>query len=365
MHLAIDLRILDDHFPGIARYAYELALALLERPDAPELSVILPERPRTRLDLAPLERATVVRSPAGVFGLAQHWQIGRILARLRADAALFPYYVRPLWTPCPALTVIHDTISWRVPAAFPARTRAQIRLLHYAALARSARILTVSRSAASDIAQFYSVRPDRITITSEGAGRQFRPRPAAEIAALRQRHGLPERYVVYLASDKPHKNVKFLLDCWAAADTGDAGLVLGGRWFDPATERLLDRPELRGRVWRLPDVAEADLPALYGGALALAFPSRYEGFGLPPLEALACGTPVLAADSSSLPEVVGRAGTLLPLEPAAWRAALERICRDEPWRAELAGRASEQAARFSWADAAGRVIAACGGLAGR
>ncbi|HYF63346.1 MAG TPA: hypothetical protein VD886_11065, partial [Herpetosiphonaceae bacterium] len=81
MHLAIDLRILDDHFPGIARYAYELTLALLERPDAPQLSVILPERPRTRLDLAPLERAAVVRSAAGVFGLAQHWQIGRALAR--------------------------------------------------------------------------------------------------------------------------------------------------------------------------------------------------------------------------------------------------------------------------------------------
>jgi glycosyltransferase involved in cell wall biosynthesis len=360
MHLALDLRILDDHFPGIARYAYELALALLERPDALELSVILPERPRTRLDLTPLERARVVRSPAGVFGLSQHWQIGRILGRLGADAALFPYYVRPLWAPCPTLTVIHDTISWRVPEAFAPRTRAQIRLLHYAALARSAHICTVSHSAAGDLAQFYSIRPGRITITSEGAGRQFYPRPEAEIAALRERHGLPARYVVYLASDKPHKNVPFLLDCWAAAATGEVGLVLAGRWFDPSSERLLDRPELRGRVWRLPDVPEADLPALYSGAMALAFPSRYEGFGLPPLEALACGTPVLAADTSSLPEVVGRAGVLLPLEPAAWIAALERLCHDDIWRSELAGLTLEQAARFGWADAAGRVIEACG-----
>ncbi|HEY1013405.1 MAG TPA: glycosyltransferase family 1 protein, partial [Herpetosiphonaceae bacterium] len=311
MRLVFDLRILDDHFPGIARYGYELALALARLPGGPELICVLPAAPRTRLDLAPLrEAAAWVPSSAAVFGLGQHREIGALLRRLRPDAALFPYYVRPLWAPCPALTVIHDTISWRAPESFAPATRLQIRLLHHLALARSARVLTVSRSAAADLAQFYSVDPRRITVTSEAAAPQFAPPPPERIAALRARHGLPARYVAYLASDKPHKNIRLLLDAWARAETGDVGLVLGGRWFDPASEELLAAPGLAGRVWRLADVPEAELPALYGGALALAFPSRYEGFGLPAVEAMACGAPVLAADRSSLPEVVGDAGLL-------------------------------------------------------
>ena len=356
MHIAFDLRILDDHFPGIARYAYELALALLASPNAPELTFILPAEPRTRFDLAALQQANVVRSTAGVFGLRQHREIGQIIAAAGADVALFPYYVRPLWSACPAITFVYDTISWRVPAAFSLVKRLQIRLMHHAALARSAHVCTISRSAAADVAQFYSITPARITNTSVGVGAQFYRRSAAEIAAFRAAYDLPERYVAYLASDKPHKNIPFLLDAWAAANTGDVGLVVGGRWFDPRTEQLLQRDELRGRVWRLPAVAEDDLPRLYSGALALAFPSRYEGFGLPPLEALACGTPVVAANNSSLPEVVGAAGVLLPLRFDVWRTTLERICHNLTWREELASRTVAQAARFRWPDVATRVL---------
>jgi glycosyltransferase involved in cell wall biosynthesis len=360
MQLTLDLRTLDDHFPGIARYGYELALALLRLPAGPALSIILPTAPRTRFDLGPLlAGAQVVRSDAGVFGLRQHWEIARTLRALRTDVVLFPYYVRPLWTGCPAITVVYDAISWRVPELFSPLKRAQIRLLHHLALARSAAICTMSHSAAADVAQFYSLSPARISITSGGVGEQFSPRPASEIAALRAAHGLPERYIVYLASDKPHKNIPFLLNAWAAASTGAVGLVLAGRWFDPATERLLEREELRGRVWRVPNVAEEDLPTLYSGALALAFPSRYEGFGLPPLEALACGTPVLAARTSSLPEVVGAAGELLPLESGAWTRAIEAICHNPAHHAELAQRTRPQAARFRWDDTARQVYATC------
>ncbi|MBA3468515.1 MAG: glycosyltransferase family 4 protein [Herpetosiphonaceae bacterium] len=358
MQLAFDLRTLDDHFPGIARYGYELALALLRLPAGPQLSVILPATPRTRFDLTPLlAGAQVVRSDAAVFGLRQHWEIGRIIRDLGADVALFPYYVRPLWTSCPAITVVYDAISWRVPELFSPLKRVQIRVLHHLALARSAAICTMSRSAAADLVQFYSLNPARLSLTSGGVSRQFSPRPAPEIAAFRAAHSLPERYIVYLASDKPHKNIPLLLNAWAAANTGAVGLVLAGRWFDPATERLLDRDPLRGRVWRLPAVAEADLPTLYSGALALAFPSRYEGFGLPPLEALACGTPVLAARTSSLPEVVGDAGVLLPLEPGAWTSAIEAICHNPAHHADLTQRARPQAARFRWDDTARQVYA--------
>ena len=360
MHLIFDLRTIDDHFPGIARFGYELALALLDHADV-ELSVIVPSSPQTRFDFAPLHKqANVMRCDAGVFSMSQHWQIGRLIQQSGADVALFPYYVRPLWSPVPSMTLIYDAISWRVPETFSLMKRLQIRLFHHLAIARSQHVLTISRSAAADLVQFYSVDPARIANISVGVSSHFQPQSAQASMIFRHQHGLPERYIVYLASDKPHKNIPFLLDVWAQANTGDVGLVLGGRWFDPATEQLLQRTALQGRVWRMAQVSEADLPFLYSGALAMASPSRYEGFGLPPLEAIACGTPVIAANTSSLPEAVGDAGVLLPLNHTAWIQAIERMCHDQAWGMELTARTAAQAAKFRWADVANRVIRAIG-----
>ncbi len=359
MHILFDLRTVDDHFPGISRYAYEMACALNQLPQAPRLTTLLMKSARSGFDLEVLRRNThMVLMDTAVFGVAQHAVVPWIAQRAQVDVALFPYYIRPAWMPCPSVTAIHDTISWRVPELFSRQKRWQIRLLHHLAIAGSAHVTTLSHSSAADLAQFYSMAPERITVTSVGVSADFYPRSAAEVNALRERYGLPARYIVYLASDKPHKNIPFLLEAWAAAQTEDVVLVLAGRWFNERTAQLLNQSTLQQRVMRMADVPEADLPTLYSGALALAFPSRYEGFGLPPLEALACGTPVLAANTSSLPEAVGTAGVLLPLELPAWQAALTRICRDAAWRTTLAAHTQAQAARFSWRSAAERLYAA-------
>ncbi|MFD3164771.1 glycosyltransferase family 4 protein [Herpetosiphon sp. NSE202] len=355
--IALDLRVLDDHFPGIGRFTYDLTLALLQTPIAKQLHLVLPHQPQTQFDLTPILRhAAISRVQHGLFGLGQHGEWRSLLREINAELAIFPYYIRPLFQPCPSITFIYDTISWRVPASFSRSKRWQIAALHHVAIQQSAAIGTISHSAASDIAQFYSVNPQRLAYLGVGISEQFQPQPAATIAALRAKYGLPERYIVYVASDKPHKQIDFLLQAWQAAQTGEVGLVLGGRWSNPASEQLLANPSLHGRVWRIADVPEADLATLYSGALALAFPSLYEGFGLPALEAIACGTPVLAQNSSSLPEAVGTAGCLLPNEQAAWVAALERICHDGAWRRDLAAQANAQAAKFSWAQVAQRLV---------
>ena len=356
--IALDLRVLDDHFPGIGRFCYELSLALLQTPIAEQLHLILPQQPRTQFDLAPLlQHPKVSRVSHGLFSIGQHREWRSLLREIRADLAIFPYYIRPLFQPCPSLTLIYDTISWRVPATFSRRKRWQIATLHYVAIQQSVAIGTISHSAASDIAQFYGVKPQRLAYLGVGISAQFQPQPATAIAALRAKYGLPERYIVYVASDKPHKQIDFLLDAWQAAQTAEVGLVLGGRWRNPASEQLLEHPKLQGRIWRIANVPEDELAALYSGALALAFPSLYEGFGLPALEAIACGTPVLAQNSSSLPEAVGSAGCLLPNDQAAWVAALERMCHDAAWQQRLAAQTSAQAAKFSWQQVAQRLVA--------
>jgi alpha-1,3-rhamnosyl/mannosyltransferase len=366
MRIGFDGRYSGDHFPGIGRYSAGLARALAEIQHGHTLVLILdPRGSGGRYDIAAagsipgVEVATLAAAP---FSLRQHAAMPALARRLRLDLLHSPYFIKPyLGLPCPSVVTIYDLIGRRFPQTLSRRGRLLYRAAMGLAVRSSAAIITISESAREDLASAY--RPSApVTVTPLAADRQFHPRHAAEIASLRERYGLPASYLLYVGSNKPHKNLERLVLAWdslrgrgqgpgvGAAEAG-VGLVIAGheaRRDDPLRRLLVERG-LGGSVRLLPNLADADLPALYSGALLFAFPSYYEGFGLPPLEAMACGAPVLCANLSSLPEVVGDAAlTVDPYSVEAIAAGLARLLHNPALRRELSARGQRRAREFSW-----------------
>jgi len=279
----------------------------------------------------------------------------RVLRNMQADLYHAPYYIRPyIGLPCPSVTTLYDIIPRRFPEEVSARARWLFDLLTHLAIRASRHLLTISASARDDLIAAYRIPTSRITVTRLAADPRFRPQRPEPIAAVRAKYQLPERFILALASNKPHKNLVALVEAFArlgvGRETPNPQLVIAGHWDPryPQARVAAERLGLGDSVRFLPGVPEADLPALYSGAELFAFPSRYEGFGLPALEALACGAPVLCCDTSSLPEVVGATALRVTPTPAALAAGLARLLADSVLRAELREAGPRRAAQFSW-----------------
>jgi glycosyltransferase involved in cell wall biosynthesis len=259
----------------------------------------------------------------------------------------------PLRAPCPMLVVVHDVIPLRQPRDYSLAKRLYYRTVVRWSLRGAARVLADSESTARDCERLLGVPRERLRAVYAGVGEEFTPAAAAMNGA----GGRP--YFLYLGNKRPHKNVDRLLEAYALLlREGDPGcdLVIAGRDEPGDVETdgrplraLADRLGLDGRVRFAGEVASDALPALYANARALAYLSSYEGFGLPALEAMACGTPVLALNASSLPEVVGKGGLLVEsAEPALVAERLRALATDGALRDRLARNALQQAAKFSW-----------------
>lgn len=293
----------------------------------------------------------------------------RTCRRLGADVAHVPYWAPPLRPSTPTVVTIHDLIPLLLREY---RGSPWVRL--YTALvstaARSAAlVITDSEASRQDIIAHLRLPAERVRVIYLAADARYTPTPVPEDIQIRARYSLPDRYVLYLGGFDVRKNVTTVLSTYRRVGPviGEAcPLVIAGRLperdtpFTPDPRRLAREQDMDERFVHFTGfVDEGDKPALYRGAVAFIFPSRYEGFGLPPLEALACGTPVVGSDVSSIPEVVGDAGVLLPPDDAEGMAgALIQLATDDRLHAELGRRASAQATRFSWKRAARKVLAA-------
>ncbi len=283
----------------------------------------------------------------------------RALPSNRSIVQFVPYFASPARSAHPTIVTIHDLIPILLPAyRGSAPVRAYMHLVASAAR-RATKIITDSACSRKDIVTHLGIPADRVAVIYLAAGPHYRPASAAEIKTVRARYGLPEQYVLYLGGFDVRKNVGTLLKAWAQMrqrpHLRDVKLVLAGQWpthdtrFTPAPQRIAAQLKIEEEVLYTGWVAEKDKPALYSGAQIFVFPSRYEGFGLPVLEAMACGTPVITANTSSFPEVVGSAGPLLdPDDPAQWATEMADLLTDTERRQALRQAALAQAGRFSW-----------------
>jgi glycosyltransferase involved in cell wall biosynthesis len=370
-HFVFDARTATPHFPGIGRYARSLARAMAPLLEAGERLTILHD-PAHAFPLPATPAVQLAPVDTSPFSAAQQWILPRLLGRLRADLYhsayfLMPYAPRP--SGIPALLTVYDLIPLLFPQHSTLRARGLARWANRLALRTVTRVLAISEATRRDYLAHFRLAPEKIQVTPLAADPAFVRQPAATVDAMRARYGLPERYALYLGSNKPHKNLERLVEAWARLRPRSAyppagpriPLVVAGAWDDryPEARRRAAALSMEDEVRWLGPAPEAELPALYSGACLFVFPSLYEGFGLPALEAMACGTPVVCSNSSSLPEVTGDAGLLVdPLDVQAMADGMRQVLEDETLRQVMAEKGLCLARRFSWQETARRTLEA-------
>ena len=284
--------------------------------------------------------------------------------RRRPVDVLHVQYTAPPLVPCPVVATIHDLSFEHLPDTFKRRSRLQLRLTVRRTARRAAQLIAPSEFTCRDIASTYNIAPERINLIPLAAAAQFAPAAAAEIARVRQRYEISGAYILAVGSIQPRKNLTRLVRAYSALrrarpDAKLPQLVLVGKkaWLYDETLRAIAACGGAPEVNLTGYVPEGDLPALYTGALCFVYPSYFEGFGLPPLEAMRCGTPVITSDRTSLPEVVGDAGLLVdPFDEAALAHALATLINDADLRARLRTRGLARAASFDWHETARRTL---------
>lgn len=265
--------------------------------------------------------------------------------------------------PCPSLVTVHDLILLVLRGPYLGPTAWAWMRFHRAAARRARFVVAVSENTARDVERIWHIPREHIAVVPEGVTPEYHPpRDMAAVERTLSRYGVRQPYFLYLGGFDPRKNLRNLLLGFKhflySADEEVVLVMVGDRrGFEGYLDDEVEELGLEGRVLFTGFVPEEDLPALYGGAALFVCLSLYEGFGLPLLEAMACGTPVLASRVSSIPEVVGDAGLLVdPLEPEEIAAGMKKVWERAEVREELASRGRERAASFTWDRAAARIL---------
>ncbi len=344
---------------GTETYTLRLITALIQanQQQATPFRLRLHFREPPPVSLLP-DSADVEQVVIGMPRLWTHLGLAASLVRKRCDVVFVPAHTLPLVFPGKAIVTAHDLGYKHFPAAHPARQRLYLDMTTRYSQARADIVLADSQATAADLARFYGTPRDKVRVVYPGVAAADLQTSSQQIEAVRQKYQLPARYFLFLGTLQPRKNIARLVQAFAAwqAATGDdeAALALAGGhgW-------LFDESWLAGaRNIRMTGYIDAaDKAPLLAGALALVFPSLYEGFGFPVIEAMHCGAPVIASNTSSLPELVGEAGLLVdPLDVADIAAAMRQISEDEPLRQALRRRGRLQARHFTWESAAAQVL---------
>jgi len=351
LHVAIDCRVVDPHYPGIGRAVLETVRALARDDRAPRLSLLVPPTPPPELvELAAHSggRVSLVPIRSRLRAPADQWTLPRALARLRPDVYHAPYYAVPAVIPVPMVLTVYDLIPQLFPQYWPNHAlRAAIDVWTRYAIRRADRVIAISESTASDLARLVPSAANKTRVALLGVTPRPQDTPAATAG-----DNVNEPYLLYVGSNKPHKNLPRLVAAFARLEPDMAGrLVIAGAWDNDYPQALDEarRSGLDARITFEHRPSDRRLDELYAGATAFVFPSLYEGFGLPVLEAMAAGLPVATSARGSLGEVAGDAALLFdPTSDEEIAAAMRLLLRDKELRERLSAAGRARAALFLW-----------------
>ncbi len=365
MTLCFDLSAAAHERAGLGRYAASLAQALLDLGQPLTAFINDPRESHLRPPLSDLPTRTAnlprklwrLRAAASYFGAPSMDRAFNGVSLFHATEHLLPHLARAR-----SVFTLHDTAYLLFPQYHLLQNRLYLTRMMPRFLRRADAVICVSEATRRDALRFYKLNPAKVRVIPEGVEPRFSPISNPSILhSVRERYHLPLRFILFVGTIEPRKNLVTLLAALAATqdEMSDLRLVIAGGkgWLYQSFFERVRALGLEDRVIFTGYVPDEDLPALINCAEVFAFPSVFEGFGLPPLEAMACGVPVLCSNASSLPEVVGEAGLLLPpTDVRAWAEALRRVLTDDALRADLRQRGLARAAQFTWETAARRTV---------
>jgi glycosyltransferase involved in cell wall biosynthesis len=353
VRIAIDARKLRDY--GIGTYIRNLVRHLARIDRVTEyILIVQPGDIEIPTELGDNFRAVPDWSRA--YSIREQLTIPLDLRREKVDLFHAPHYVLPPLTPCKSVVTIHDCIHLRFPQYLPNRLGyVYARSSLWVATHRATRVLTVSETSKRDILRYFRVPESKIDVIYNAIDERLGEAPSdAEMSQVRERYQLNDPFVLYAGNIKPHKNLERLIEAFNSLRRGGLEhvklLIIGDEISKYASlRRAVHRYKLHKHVRFFGFVTDKTLASLYRLASVFVFPSLYEGFGLPPLEAMAAGTPVITSNVSSLPEVVGDAAILIdPYEPDEIAAAMRRVLTDPALCADLRARGLSRVKQFSW-----------------
>ncbi len=375
MKIGVDARVIKK-YPGLGRYCINILKGLSDIDIDNEYIVftLIPEK----LDfLHAHKNFRIVQADYPVLSYKTLYAFSRFINNYKPDTFLSTFQVAPLNVSCPMVMVLHDMMDLMYRDAFTHHNfiiRTGLNWFFKYTIPRSVNkasaIITVSESTKRDLLDYFGMNEKKVTAILEGVEENFKPVTDREVLLkVKDRYKLPDRFVLYLGSIKPYKNLHGVLEAFSKlSEIGlhdDIKLIIGGLKhfsldkFNAKIEKL----NIRDKVQRIGFIKEEDLPAVYSLAEVFLFPSIWEGFGLPALEAMACGVPVVTSNTSSLPEVVGDAGIKVdPHNIAEIAYNLNKLLQDPELRRGLSEKGIERARTFSWKKAAEETLEVLGAV---
>ena len=348
--IALDLHLLGAHETGNETYARELAISLCANATF-DYKLLVPERGVLPTELQGHPGVTEIGRLPSILRVGI--QYPRLLANLKMALGHMPTYILPPRMPCASVVTVPDVSYLLYPELVEPRVRLMLRALVGPSIRAATMVVAVSESSRRDILRLYRADPAKVAVTPLAAAKHFKHSSHAEIERVRAKYQLAQTYVLSVGTIVPRKNITRLVEAFAivARTMTDIQLAIVGKsaWKGSGVENRVRQLGLAKQVRFVGYVPAADLPALYSGAAVFCYPSLHEGFGLPALEAMACGVPTVTSATSSLPEVVGEAGLMFQPESITEMAAdLQRVLADVDLSAKLAAKGRSRAALFSW-----------------
>jgi glycosyltransferase involved in cell wall biosynthesis len=376
--IGVDARVIP-RYPGLGRYCWNILWELGKIDRENEYIIFAVDESLASLEQYPNFRVVFVEFP--VLSMSTLFRLAPLVKKEKIDLFFAPFQITPPWLSCPLVVTVHDMMDLLYPDAFsyhpfPLRhaMKAYFRFNVPRSVGNASMILTVSCSTKKDIVDYFKLPDDKIRVIYNGVESNFKPVDDDNLRhRVKNKYQLPDKFILYLGSIKPYKNLAGTLESFLKfqqkwPESNQVKLVIAGlKHFSlPSVQNLLEKAAVKNKILRIGAVEESDLPVVYNLAELFLFPSIWEGFGFPPLEAMACGTPVIASDRSSLPEVVGEAGILVDPENTDQIAdEIHRVLTDESLRKQMIQKGIQQASKFKWDVAAEETLAALKDVATR